>query len=327
MIEETETAGQGAFLMVDSRAMTITFKPYFDSDFLRIRDFLSRNAREPDGSATRRPWNWWIDRWNFTPTVSCAMHGTSHESWAAGIGIWRVDGETAGVVLHEGEGRGEAFFASGPEELPQPALNGMFDFVDQRRETIHLRIDPRFPLRETMARTRGYVRTETSEPLSWLDARQAPSPRLPDGYRLAMGRDVPFTEKGLLHARAFGYAEKTESLPASARAFERLTLAPDYRAELDLIALDADGIPASMAGFWWDRQNSWGILEPVGTARAHLRRGLARALIGEGMKRLASMAAEEGGRFDGLWVGSEQPFYLAVGFRVANRWPIWRREA
>jgi predicted N-acetyltransferase YhbS len=307
--------------------MTLTNKPYFDSDFTRIRDYLSCNAREPDGSPTRRPWNWWIDRWNFTPTVSCTMHGTTHEQWAAGIGIWQADGEIAGLVLHEGEGRGEAFFASGPAELPEPTLSEMFDFIDLRRETIHLRIDPRFPLRETMAAARGYVRTEKSEPLSWLDAGGAPSPRLPAGFGLVEGREISFADKGLLHARSFGYADDTAFLPTSARAFERLTLAPDYRPELDLIALAADGTPASMVGLWWDRRNCWGILEPVGTNAAYRKRGLARALIGEGMKRLATIASAEGGRFDGLWVGSDQAFYLAVGFRATNRWPIWRREA
>jgi predicted N-acetyltransferase YhbS len=305
--------------------MAVAFRPYFDSDFLRIRDFLSANAREADGSPTRRPWNWWIDRWNFTPTVSCTMHDTSHEQWAAGIGLWQSSGTIAGLVLHEGEGRGEAFIASGPEELPEDVLAEMLSFIDRRAETINLRIDPRFPLREELARACGYVPTGNAEPLCWLEAESAPSPRLPDGFRLVEGREIPFCEKGLLHARSFGYADDAALLPVSARAFERLPLAPDYRPDLDLVALDADGTPACMVGLWYDRCNSWGILEPVGTNAAYRKRGLAKALIGEGMRRLARLAAREGSRFDGLWVGSDQPFYLAVGFRVANRWPIWRK--
>jgi predicted N-acetyltransferase YhbS len=302
------------------------FKPYFDSDFTRIRDFLSVNAREADGSPTRSPWNWWIDRWNFTPTVSCTMHGTSHEQWAAGIGLWQSAGAIAGLVLHEGEGRGEAFIASGPGELPEGVLVEMLSFIDRRGETINLRIDPRFPLREELAGARGYAPTGNAEPLCWLEADGAPPPRLPDGFRLVEGRAISFGEKGLLHARSFGYADDASRLPVSVKAFERLPLAPDYRPELDLVALDAEGTPACMVGLWYDRYSSWGILEPVGTNAAYRRRGLARALIGEGMERLASIAAREGGRFDGLWVGSDQPFYLAVGFRVANRWPIWRKQ-
>ncbi len=307
--------------------MRFAFKPYFDSDFIRVRDFLARSASEPGGTPTRRPWNWWIDRWNFSPTVCCTMHGTTHERWAAGIGLWQADGEIAGLVLHEGEGRGEAFIASGAEELPESVLLEMLAFIEQRRETINLRIDPRFPLREALSRARGYLPADGAEPLCWLDAAAAPPPCLPDGFSTCEGRAISFADKALLHARAFGYANDAARLPTSARAFERLTLAPDYRPELDLVALDADGTPACMVGLWYDPRNCWGILEPVGTNSAYRRRGLARALIGEGMRRLASIAAAEGGRFDGLWVGSDQPFYLALGFRVTNRWPIWRKEA
>jgi predicted N-acetyltransferase YhbS len=341
-------------------AMTITFKPYFDSDFIRIRDFLSRSmhdgtasvrapGRRPakHGSPIRAPWNWWIDRWNFTPTVSVSMHRTSHETWANRIGIWELaeDGawqrEIVGLVLTEGEGRGECFIQSGPEELPDSVLEEMFDFIEERfpegggddgrggvrDDSVHLRLDPRFPRREAIARRRGFTREEWSEPLSWLPADRAPAAQLPSGYSLALGRDIGFYDKGLLHARAFGYTEKGDAaIAVSGKAFERLTLAPDYRPELDLVALDANGEPASMVGLWYDRGNGWGILEPVGTARAHQKRGLGKALIGEGMKRLAAIAQEEGARFDGLWVGSDQPFYLAVGFTVMNRWGVWEKE-
>jgi predicted N-acetyltransferase YhbS len=340
--------------------MTITRKPYFDSDFIRIRGFLSRSMHN-ETAPVRAPWNWWIDRWNFTPTVSVTMHATRHETWAERIGIWEraVDDETrreiVGLVLTEGEGRGECFIQSGPDELPDAVLEEMFDFIEARfpegggddgtggtrPDSVRLRLDPRFPRREEMARQRGFTRGEWSEPLSWLPADRAPgmarqptlraqgaqAAELPSGYRLALGRDIGFSAKGLLHARAFGYAEKGDAvLEASARAFERLIVAPDYRPELDLIAMDAGGEPSAMVGLWYDRLNGWGILEPVGTARAHQRRGLAKALIGEGMRRLAEMAREEGGRFGGLWVGSDQPFYLAIGFTVANRWGVWGKE-
>jgi predicted N-acetyltransferase YhbS len=253
----------------------------------------------------------------------------------------RPRGEIVGLVLTEGEGRGEAFIQSGPDELPDAVLEQMFDFIEERLpeggselrqgsgriDVVNLRIDPRFPRREEIAGRRGFSRGTWSEPQSWLPAGRAPCAELPDGYRLALGRGISFAAKGLLHARSFGYAgEGDEILAVSARAFQKLTGAPDYRPDLDLVAIDRTGEPACMAGLWYDSVNGWGILEPLGTAPAHGRRGLARALIGEGMRRLGCLAAEEGGAFRGLWVGSDQPFYLAVGFEVANRWGVWRKE-
>jgi len=306
------------------------FKPYFDTDFLRIRDFLSSSSalERPN----RRPWNWWIDRWNFTPLVSRAMHAMPHDMWAATIGLWERtdDGSIAGLVLSEGEGRGERFIQSGNGELPEGVLEEMFDFIERTTaddRPVHLRIDPRFPAREAMAAARGYARIDWSEPLSWLGIDDAPPPDLAEGYRLARPGELDAYGKALLHARAFGHADKAEYVRRNcANAFSRLPLAPDYRAELDIAAVGHGDDPAAFAGFWYDKGNSWGILEPLGTAPEHRRRGLARSLIGEGARRLASVAEREGGKLEGIWVGSDQEFYLAIGFRVMNRWGVWRKE-
>ena len=322
--------------------MTASFKEYFDTDFIRIRDFLS-SSMSPEGGSTgpvRQPWNWMIDRWNFTSTVSVAMHATTHDQWARRIGIWSGGrgGQVVGLVLTEGEGRGEAFIQSGPEELPDAVLQEMFDFIEERYpegggpsasggerpDFVCLRLDPRFPRREEMARRRGFTRDDGTEKEAWLPASAAPPACLPDGYRLVEAREISISEKALLHARAFGYGGTW--IEAAKRAFARLPLAPDYRPELDLIAVDQSGAPVSMVGLWYDPACAWGILEPAGTSRDHQRRGLCRALIGDGLKRLAAAAGAVGGRCDGRWVGSDQPFYLAVGFRVLNQWGVWRKE-
>jgi predicted N-acetyltransferase YhbS len=325
--------------------VTASFKEYFDSDFLRIRDFLSWSMSADGGSTepVRQPWNWMIDRWNFTSTVSVAMHATTHEQWARRIGIWSdgPGGQVVGLVLTEGEGRGEAFIQTGREELADAILHEMFDFIEERfpegggpsasagerPDFVCLRLDPRFPRREEIACRRGFTREGGTEALAWLPASAAPCAELRTGYRLAQACEIRVADKARLHARAFGYADKGNGwIEAAIRAFTRLRLAPDYRPELDLIAMDQRGTPASMVGLWYDPACSWGILEPAGTAPDHGRRGLGRALVGEGMKRLAAAASSAGRGFDGLWVGSDQAFYLNVGFQILHRWGIWRKE-
>ena len=75
-----------------------------------------------------------------------------------------------------------------------------------------------------------------------------------------------------------------------------------------------------MATFWYDERNCWGILEPLATHRDFHRRGLGRSLIAEGLARLESLGAK------GLWVGNDLPFYLALGFQVKNRIPVWSKR-
>lgn len=95
---------------------------------------------------------------------------------------------------------------------------------------------------------------------------------------------------------------------------------PDYRSDLDLYVASESGEVVPFTTIWYDAANKIGILEPVGTHYAYRRMGLARAVIGEGARRIA----DEGGL--GLYVGSNKPFYLSIGFDVCLRNEIWKKE-
>lgn len=61
---------------------------------------------------------------------------------------------------------------------------------------------------------------------------------------------------------------------------------PGYDPQRELVAVAPDG---SLAGFtvtWHDPISRTGLFEPVGTHRDHRRRGVARALVTEGMRRM-----------------------------------------
>ena len=68
--------------------------------------------------------------------------------------------------------------------------------------------------------------------------------------------------------------------------------APSFRRELDLVADPGDGTLAAYAAVCWDSCNRHGIFEPVCTHPDHRRRGLARALMLEGMRRAHDLGAE-----------------------------------
>lgn len=62
---------------------------------------------------------------------------------------------------------------------------------------------------------------------------------------------------------------------------------PDYRSDLDLYVASESYEVVSFATIWYDAANKIGILEPVGTHYDYRRMGLARAVIGEGARRIA----------------------------------------
>ena len=103
-----------------------------------------------------------------------------------------------------------------------------------------------------------------------------------------------------------------------------LAKAPTYRPELDLAAVADDGTFAAYTAVWFDDVNRYVVFEPVGTHSEHRRRGLASAVIAEGMRRAVGLGATL------AYVGSEEGspanlLYEAMGFIDADcdeRWQL-----
>ncbi len=72
-----------------------------------------------------------------------------------------------------------------------------------------------------------------------------------------------------------------------------VTRTPMFRHSLNLVMEAPDGSIAAHVGVNYDEINRFGIFEPVCTHPNHLRRGLAKALMLEGMHRLKALGATE----------------------------------
>jgi len=304
--------------------MKYTFEAYRHSEgaFLEVESFLSASYPYfPD------PVNWFIDRWNFTATVSRVMHNIPVELWQSRIGLWRDETGRLISMAHEEEAQGDQFFDfAHPDYIKQDLLKEMFEFSEEHclcprgesQRGFALRIHPRQDMIRHMAEDRGYRKLEYTEPLSKKLIKMIDPPSNPPGLKLISGKQVDPAAKALAHARAFGYYQGTEaSYSQSILAFRELPSAPSYREDLDLAFLDERGNIAAFAGFWIDLPNSMAILEPLGTCPEYRRMGLARKLLEEGERRLAEQGITR------LYVGADQPFYLSQGFQLVNRLELW----
>jgi mycothiol synthase len=81
----------------------------------------------------------------------------------------------------------------------------------------------------------------------------------------------------------------TVSKPRKALLDQRDTLL--YRRDLDLVAIAPDGAIASFCTIWFDDVTRSAYFEPVATIPAHQRRGLGKAVMNEGLRRLQRMGA------------------------------------
>jgi ribosomal protein S18 acetylase RimI-like enzyme len=136
---------------------------------------------------------------------------------------------------------------------------------------------------------------------AWMDADRRPSVvKPPDGYRVvdrAQDRSRP-------HPMVARSGQEVE---------ERLQRCSLYDPALDLAVQTADGSFAGYALFWADPVTCVGLLEPMRVEDAHARRGLARAMLTEGLDRLGKRGMTR------LKVGFEtepaRALYVSAGFR------------
>lgn len=151
-----------------------------------------------------------------------------------------------------------------------------------------------------------------------IDSRGEP-PVLPSGYTL---RHVAGESES--EARAAVQRAAFESEFMTADRHRRVQSMPTYRPELDIVIVAPDGQLAAFALVWLDEVNRLGVFEPLGVAVAHQRRGLGRALMGEGLRRLASFGATYACVATGIAHDPARRLYEATGFAALDYSHLWR---
>ena len=311
--------------------METNIRPYTgDEDFLKIRDFFVDTY-----SLYQRPYNWLIDRWNFSrrfglpyhthhstsyfgvPAHPRRSHRDEHQMWENAIGIWDdQDGNILGVVHTENEEPGEAWIQIHPEHTRLYAE--MITYIEERLADragdtayVKLYVTDDSELGQ-IARDRGYRKIEGTQTYMEYVNEKPVAPVLPDGFVVGSVEDVDDVEKRrMVRAFSFGaYCGPSDWPPAS--VFTEMQQAPDYRRDLDLFIVAPNGDYASFCTIWLDDKNGYANFEPVGTHADYQRRGLARALLREGFRRMAAYGATKS------YMPSGNEFYRKVGFRPTS---------
>ena len=303
--------------------MKIRFRTYDpEQDFLRVRDFLSETYQ-----AFGKPLNWRLERWNWARYHPSMFDGDTEGKihlWEDAVGIWENDeNEIVGVVNVESPRYGEVYLQRHPGYAF--LLGEMLDYaeatlVDRENNALCIYVyDYDEPL-QALLRERGYHQ-EADHPGydSEFVIEDLPEVDLPDGYvvqSMAQGGDVALRVK----VQGLGFDHPDPSEWATVSEYEKVQKAPDYRENLDLYVKGPDGEYVSCCIVWYDEQNRMGVFEPVCTHAGFRRRGFGRAVVMEGIRRVAALGAEK------AQVGSGQRFYEAVGFQRKYTSYRWTKE-
>ncbi len=109
-----------------------------------------------------------------------------------------------------------------------------------------------------------------------LDLARLPAAPEVVGYRLRAVQDGDAAPRAACHRAAWGTREHPSRVTTTSYAAVMAT--PPYRADLDWVAVAGDGTWVASCLVWFDPLTGVALLEPVGCAPDHRRRGLAAAV-------------------------------------------------
>jgi mycothiol synthase len=149
--------------------------------------------------------------------------------------------------------------------------------------------------------------------------RSIPTVELPPGYGI---RAVDESE---MEAWADVVGAAFNNLLNSAERCRVWLDAPTNRLDLDLVVVAPDGTFGAFCIAWFDEENRIGVFEPVGTHPAHRRRGLGKAVMSEGLRRLQALGATVAYVGVGTGVAANR-LYESVGFMDYDVECCWQKE-
>ncbi len=267
--------------------------------------------------------NWLQPRWEYMH-----YHPLFDESLSkafSNTGVWESNGTIIGVAHFE-HCPGQIFFQVHPDftHLKPQMLEYAETYLsvdaggEKRKIEIWVKdFDTGF---QSVVQERGYRLVEGAKECWSIFEIHDPFPliKLPNGFHLQSLADENDVNKlhRVLHR---GFDHPGEPPPDELAGRKRMQSAPNYRKDLNIIAVAPDGSYASYCGMWQDHVNRVAYVEPVCTDPDYRRMGLGTAVVVEGIRRCGAEGAT-------IAVDGALPFYVSIGFKKLFDINRWARE-
>jgi GNAT superfamily N-acetyltransferase len=307
--------------------MKLTRRNFRDEeDFWRMREFLRQtllcnDLREKSWPVMR------LDYWRW----HCIENCKGCESMEKVSFLWETpDGRLAAVL--NPEEAGQVFLHIHPDYQTEVLEQEMISFAEKTlsikkegKNAIAIWADSEVSQRQAVLAGRGYTRGRWVEN-QWrceLDAA-IPQAHPAEGYIVrSLGPREELPARSWASWRAFHPDEPREAYQGW-DWYLNIQRCPLYRRDLDIVAATASDEIASFATFWYDDATRTAYIEPVGTMPEHQRRGLARAVITEGLRRVQWMGAKRA--FVGGYEPAANSLYSSVLSPACDRSEQWIKE-
>jgi mycothiol synthase len=307
--------------------MKLTMRRYQnDDDYWKIRQFLREvflmnDRREVCWSVYR--WDYW--RWHVNENIFRFDLNVAVFLWVTGSGY-------LAAVLHP-ESKGEVFLQVHPAfHTPELEVDMMSVAETQfaitqadGKQRLVIWVHESDQLRQDLLRRRGYSQCGQPEyqRRRCMDALIPDFPA-PEGYTIrALGDVTELPARSWVSWKAFHPEEPDENYEGWGW-YHNVQRAPLYRRDLDLVAVAPNGEHAAFCTLWFDDATRSAAFEPVGTHSAHQRKGLGKAIMAEGLRRVRDLGATL--CMVGSYSASAGALYAGLGFDEYDLSEPWVKE-
>jgi mycothiol synthase len=294
-----------------------------------VRAFL----REATLLADRGPRAWHVGRFDYARAHVCPNVAEVRLEDVATV--WEADGDVVALLMPDG-GRGEAHLSIHPHHRTPELATEMLDVAEAQLSrpapdgapTLALWAYADDDLLPPLIAERGFEATGSVEHQWHGPIRVPAAAAVAPGYTVrALGDGLELLERCYASGLAFHEGDTTVAVAnrADPTWYRRIQDAPLYRRDLDVVAIAPDGAIAAFCTLWYDDPTRSVYVEPLATVPGHRRKGLAQAVLSEGLRRAQRLGAEDAlvGGYD---EGANALYRAAIGPGCA-RYGAWARRS
>lgn len=270
--------------------MKLTMHPVCnESEYWQTRNFLREIFLLHD--RIERGWNVArLDYWRWHLIANLQAYPSVENS----LFVWTTENGKIVAALN-GIVQGEARLHIHPEyrspqlqdEMLAQAETALFTTEDGT-PFVYLPVDSDDSLLHETLINRGYEKNP-GRSNKWRRDLDAPIPEVktPADYKIrSMGGEEEHPARSWASWRSFHSEEPNENYDGDYSWIRNMQSAPLYRRDLDIVAATPNGEIASFCTIYYDDYTRSAVCVLVGTAAEHWQRGLGKAVIYEGMRRL-----------------------------------------
>jgi len=294
--------------------MSVTVHQYqHPQDYQKISKFLIDHYQPGNKDS-----NWLEPAWEY-------MHGhpALQPEHLDKIGIWEEDEEIVAVTHYE-EGLGDAFFQFKPGY--QYLRREMLDYAESHLITPDGKLnafvnDTDLEFTE-LVKSRGYIhQLWRDRPMSRFDIPDPfPEITLQEGFRLlSLAEEPDWAKVHKVMWRGFNHGDNPDMSFDELEMRRKMFDTVSARRELKIVVAAPEGDFVSICGMFYQPKGRFGYVEPVATDPEYRRMGMGKAAVLEGIRSCVELGAVE------AFVGSDQPFYMALGFEVQYVTLCWQK--